>query len=115
MPGTRERRLLCGGSDALVAAVAIFLPFFVFVAASGPIVPRLRRSPVAGAFLDGVNVASLALMATVTWYLARTALVDVVTFALGLLSVVLLIRFRVNSAWLVLAGALIGAGRLWLP
>lgn len=77
--------------------------------------PRLRRSPVAGAFLDGVNVASLALMATVTWYLARTALVDVVTFALGLLSVVLLIRFRVNSAWLVLAGALIGAGRLWLP
>ena len=54
--------LLGGPVAAVVATVGIFLPAFFFVAISGPLVPRLRASPVAGAFLDGVNVASLALM-----------------------------------------------------
>jgi len=106
--------VLGGGPGALVATLGIFLPSFVFVAASGPLVPRLRRSPIAGAFLDGVNVASLALMATVTWHLARGALVDVLSIALAGVSALLLMRFRVNSAWLVLGGALIGASKLWL-
>ena len=88
--------------------MGIFLPAFFFVAVSGPLVPRMRRSPVAGAFLDGVNVASLALMAVVTWQLGRAALVDVWTVGLALLSAVLLIRYRVNSAWLVLGGAAVG-------
>jgi len=80
----------------------------VFVAASGPLVPRLRRSPVAGAFLDGVNVASLALMAVVTWQLGRSALVDLPTVSLAVVSGVLLLRYRINSAWLVLVGAVVG-------
>ncbi len=100
--------VLGGPSGAVLATVGIFLPAFVFVALSGPLVPRLRRSWVAGAFLDGVNVASLALMAVVTWQLGRAALVDAWTVGLALVSAVLLIRYRVNSAWLVLGGGVVG-------
>ncbi|MFY1825159.1 chromate efflux transporter [Myxococcus fulvus] len=100
--------VLGGPVGATVATVGIFLPAFVFVALSGPLVPRLRESWVAGAFLDGVNVASLALMAVVTWQLGRAALVDVWTVGLAVVSAVLLIRFRVNSAWLVLGGGAVG-------
>jgi chromate transporter len=100
--------VLGGTSGAAVATLGIFLPAFVFVALSGPLVPRLRRSPTAGAVLDGVNVASLALMAVVTWELARGALVDPVTLGMAAVGLLLLVRFRVNSAWLVLGGAVIG-------
>ncbi|MBZ4395970.1 chromate efflux transporter [Myxococcus sp. AS-1-15] len=100
--------VLGGPVGATVATVGIFLPAFVFVALSGPLVPRLRESWVAGAFLDGVNVASLALMAVVTWQLGRAALVDVWTVGLAVVSAVMLIRFRVNSAWLVLGGGAVG-------
>ena len=93
---------------AAVATIGIFLPAFVFVALSGPLVPRLRRSPTAGAVLDGVNVASLALMAVVTWELARAALIDPLTVVMAALVVLLLVHLRVNSAWLVLGGAAIG-------
>jgi chromate transporter len=92
----------------MVATVGIFLPAFIFVALSGPLVPRLRRSPTAGAMLDGVNVASLALMAVVTWQLGHAALVDSLAIVLAAISAVLLLRFRVNSAWLVFGGALVG-------
>jgi len=100
--------VLGGTPGALVATVGIFLPAFFFVALSGPVVPRLRRSPTAAAVLDGVNVASLALMAVVTWQLGRAALVDPLTILLAALSAILLLRFRVNSAWLVLGGAVVG-------
>jgi chromate transporter len=100
--------VLAGPGGALVATVGIFLPAFVFVAASGPLVPRLRASPVAGAFLDGVNVASLALMAVVTAQLGRAAVVDVPTAAFGVLAAGLLLGSEVNSTWLVLGGALGG-------
>jgi chromate transporter len=107
--------LIAGRAGAVVATVGIFLPAFVFVALSGWLVPKLRRSSKAGATLDGVNVASLALMAVVTWQLGRAALVDWLSVLIALTSWVLLVRFRVNSAWLVLAGAGVGlvAGR-WL-
>jgi chromate transporter len=100
--------LLAGPQGAFVATVGIFLPAFLFVAISGPLVPRLRRSPWAGGFLDGVTVASLALMAFVTFELGRSALVDPITIVIGVLSALLLVRFKVNSVWLVLAGALLG-------
>ncbi len=100
--------VLGGVRGGLIATLGIFLPACVFVALSGPLVPRLRRSPVAGAFLDGVNLASLALMAVVTWQLGRAAVIDLPTAAVALASAVLLIRFRVNSAWLVLGGAALG-------
>lgn len=100
--------VLGGVPGALVATVGIFLPAFFFVAVSGPLIPRLRRSAIAGTFLDGVNAASLAVMAAVTVQLGRAALVDGLTVGLALVSAVLLLRFRVNSAWLVLGGALVG-------
>jgi chromate transporter len=100
--------LLAGPKGALLATLGIFLPAFVFVALSGPFIPRLRASPVAGAFLDGVNVASLALMAVVTAELGRTAIVDLPTCALAVAATVLLIRFNLNSTWLVFGGALAG-------
>jgi chromate transporter len=100
--------LLGGGIGAVVATVGIFLPAFVFVALSGPLIPRLRGSPAAGAALDGVNAASLALMALVTFQLARAALVDPLTVLLAAVSAVLLLRFRVGSAWLVAGGAAAG-------
>jgi chromate transporter len=100
--------VLGGPAGAVVATVGIFLPAFVFVALSGPLIPRLRRSPTASAVLDGVNVASLALMVVVSFLLARAALVDVVTIGLSLASAYLLFRARVNSAWLVLGGAVVG-------
>lgn len=100
--------VLGGAPGAVIATVGIFLPAFIFVALSGPLVPRLRRSQTAAVVLDGVTVASLALMAVVTWQLGRAALVDWLTLALAGLSAILLVGFRVNSAWLVLGGALVG-------
>jgi chromate transporter len=100
--------LVAGWAGAVVATIGIFLPAFVFVALSGPLVPRIRRSPMAGAALDGVIVASLALMAVVTWQLGRAALVDGVTVLIGSATALLLVRFRINSAWLVAGGAIVG-------
>lgn len=106
--------LLAGASGALVATAGIFLPAFVFVALSGPLVPRLRASVVAGGFLDGVNVASLGLMGAVTVQLGRAALVDLPTALLGLLAAVLLVRWKLNSTWLIAGGALFGLGLQWV-
>ncbi len=106
--------LLGGFPGAVIATVAIFLPAFFFVAISGPLVPRLRQSPLAGAVLDGVNVAAVALIAVVTWQLFRSAVVDWTTLVLAGLSFFLLVQYRVNSVWLVLGGAMIGAGSIVL-
>jgi chromate transporter len=100
--------VLAGPAGALVATVGIFLPAFFFVAVSGPLVPRLRRSPVAGAVLDGVNVASLALMLVVTVQLGRASLIDLPTVLLAAASALLLFRFKVNSTWLVVGGGALG-------
>jgi chromate transporter len=105
--------LLGGPVAALVATLGIFLPAFVFVAISGPLVPRVRRSPTAGAFLDGVNVASLALMGVVVVLLGRDALIDVPAVALAAGSAIALIWLRVRSTWLVLAGAALGLVRAY--
>lgn len=99
---------LAGTLGAVVATVGIFLPAFVFVAASGPLVPRLRNSRRAAAFLDGVNVAALALMAVVSWRLGRDAIVDPVTASIAGAALFLLIRYRLNSLWLIAAGGLAG-------
>jgi chromate transporter len=99
-----------GFTGAVLATIGIFLPAFVLVAAVNPLVPRLRRSPWMGALLDGVNVAAIGLMAAVAWDLGRAAIVDALTVLLAVGAAILLIRYRVNSAWLVLGGAAIGLG-----
>ena len=100
--------ILGGIPGAVLATVGIFLPAFILVAVSGPLVPGIRKSKTASAFLDGVNVASLALIAAVGWQLARASLVDATTFLLAVASLIALLRFRLNSAWLILLGATIG-------
>ena len=100
--------VLAGPAGALIATTGIFMPAFLFAALSGFLVPRIRQSDIAGAFLDGVNVAALALMAAVAVQLGLTAVVDPLSFALAAASAILLFRFRVNSAWLVLGGGLLG-------
>jgi chromate transporter len=100
--------LLGGVRGAIVATVGIFLPGFLFVAGSRPLIPRIRRSKNAGAFLDGVNVGAVALMTAVTWQLSRGALVDLITGSIAALSAILLIYFRLNSAWLVILSGLVG-------
>ena len=100
--------ILGGIRGAVVATVGIFLPAFVLVAVSGPLVPRIRKSRIAGAFVDGVNVASLAFFAAVSWQHGRVSLIDTATVLLAAASLIALGRFRVNSAWLVLLGATIG-------
>lgn len=108
--------LLGGLPGALVATAGIFLPAFVFVAVSGPLVPRLRQSALAGAFLDGVNTASLALMAVVTLQLAGAAFVSLFSLVLGAGAAFLLFRRGWSSIWLVLGGAVLGllAGKVGL-
>lgn len=97
-----------GLGGAAAATLGIFLPAFVFVALSGLLLPRLRKSKRAAAFLDGVNVASLALMAVVTVQLGRAALVDSVTVIVAAVSALLLVRWKVSSVWLVVGGAAVG-------
>ncbi|MBO9541440.1 chromate efflux transporter [bacterium] len=100
--------LLGGGPGAAIATLGIFLPAFCFVALSAPLIPRLRSSPTMGSFLDGLNVASLALMAAVTWQLARSSLVDPLSIGLALMSLLLLVRFKWSSVWLMACGAALG-------
>jgi chromate transporter len=99
---------LAGMTGAVVATVGIFLPAFVFVAISAPFIAVMRRSPVAGAVLDGVNVASLALMGAVTFALARDALTSAGAVAIAAVAAVLLFRYRVNPTILILGGAIAG-------
>jgi chromate transporter len=100
--------ILGGFRGAVVATIGIFLPAFLLVAASGPLVPRIRKSRIASAFLDGVNAASLALMAAVTWQLGRASITDILTAILAAGSLIVLLRFRINSLWLLLASAALG-------
>jgi chromate transporter len=106
--------VLGGAPGALLATLGIFLPSFFFVAAVSPLIPRLRGSSWAAAFLDGVNASALGLMVAVTWQLGRSSLVDALTAGIALLALVLLLRFKVNSTWLIMGGALVGLGRLLL-
>jgi chromate transporter len=115
--------VVAGPWGALVATVGIFLPAFGFVAASAPLLPRLRKSPFFAAFLDGLNVASLALMAVVLCRLAAEALGQAgqaefqlnrpaAMVAAGALF--LLVWKNVNSIWLILAGAALGIVHTYL-
>jgi chromate transporter len=100
--------LLAGIPGALLATLAIFLPSFVFVAVSSLFIPRVRSSPWAAAFLDGVNAASLGLMAGVTVQLSFTALIDPITLVIALACAFLVFRYKLNTTWLILGGAIIG-------
>ncbi len=100
--------LVAGHAGAIAGTIGIFLPAFLLVGLVNPWVPKLRQSPWASGFLDGVNAASLGLMAGVTYTLGRAAVIDWVTVVVAILSAIALFQFKLNSAWLVLAGAVAG-------
>ena len=104
--------LLAGNAGAISGTIGIFLPAFLLVWFVNPLVPKLRQSSWASGFLDGVNAASLGLMAGVTYTLGQTALIDWLTVVLAILSASAVFRFKVNSAWLVLAGGMVGVSCL---
>ena len=100
--------VISGWRGAVLATFGMFLPAFVFVAITAKYLPKLRKSPTAGAFLDGVNASAVALMAFVGWQFARETLLSVPAIVIAVIAVVLLMRYQVNSAWLVLGGAVTG-------
>ncbi|MEC4812221.1 MAG: chromate transporter [Scytonema sp. PMC 1069.18] len=105
--------LLAGNLGAISGTIGIFLPSFILVGAINPWVPKLRRSRWFGAFLDGVNAASLGLMAVVSYTLGRSALVDWLTVLLLVIATITIFRFKINSAWIVLAGGIVGFLSQW--
>ncbi len=100
--------LIHGTPGAILATIGIFLPAFVLVAILNPIVPKLRSSKAIASILDGVNVASWGLMAVVSWKLGVSAIVDVPTAILALISLIIVFKSNINSAWLVLCGGIAG-------
>jgi chromate transporter len=100
--------ILGGFPGAILGTVGIFLPSFVFVALSSSLIPHLRRSPWIASLLDGVIVASLGLMAGVTWQLLLPLLPSPWSMVILLASGALLIYYRLNTTWLIVAGALAG-------
>jgi len=100
--------LVGGVPGAVLATVGIFLPAFLFVAVAAPLLPRLRRSRWLSAALDGINLAAIGLMGAVTWTLGREALDAAWTVVLAVAALVLLVRFRVNSVWIIAAGGAAG-------
>ena len=100
--------LLGGWRGAALATVGMFLPAFVYVAATARYLPQLRNSPIAGDFLDGVNAAAVALMAFVGFQFTRAALTNLPLILIAVFTAVLVFRYKVNSTWLVLGGAALG-------
>jgi chromate transporter len=100
--------LLGGIGGALLATLGIFLPSFIFVAISNPLIPKIRSSTWASSLLDGVNASALGLMAAVTVQLGISSLIDFYTIILAILSLILLIRYKLNSTWLIAAGGIAG-------
>ncbi len=100
--------VVAGLWGAALATAGIFIPSFLFAAVVGHLGPRLRERPSTAAFLDGLTAAALGLMAGVLWQLGRGAIVDPVTAGLALAALVVLVRFEVNSVWLIVVGAAVG-------
>ena len=100
--------LMDGIPGALASTAGIFLPPFLLVLLLHPLIPKMRKSPWLAAALDGVNVASLGIMAVVTVKLGLASLIDPFTIGLFLLGLLAVMKWKVNSAWVVLSGALLG-------
>jgi chromate transporter len=100
--------VISGVPGAVVSTVAIFLPSFFFVAVLNPIVPRLRQSPWTSAFLDAVNVSSVALMLAVVVKLGQTTLTAWPAWLIAMAALGVSFLWKVNATWLILGGAAVG-------
>lgn len=100
--------VIAGFPGAIAATIGIFLPSFLLVGLVFPWFEKLRKNPILSIVLDGVNVASIALMAAVTIKLGLATLIGWQSIIIFLVSAVLLIKTKINSTWLILAGSFIG-------
>ena len=98
-----------GFSGAIISTIAIFLPSFVFVALLNPIVKKMRNSHLFSAFLDAVNVASVAIIVAICFDMGRAAITDWRTILIAGLSILVAFGYKkLNSAFVVLGGSLAG-------
>ncbi len=102
----RGREVLYGSALAHPPSVYLDLPVTRCI--------RLRRSPWTATILNGINIAALALIAGVLIQLGQSSLIDVVTWGIAVVSLAILLRFKINSVWLIVAGAAIGVVRFLL-
>ncbi len=100
--------VIAGAPGAVVATTAIFLPSFFFVLILNPLIPKLRRSAWTAAFLDAVNMAAIALMAAVVIQLGIETLTGWRPILIALAAAGLVLRFKVNAAWIVMGSAVAG-------
>lgn len=107
--------IIAGIPGAVISTIGIFLPSFFYVAALNPLIPRLRRSKWASAFIDAINVSSVGLMAVATWQLGvatialtQAPFIDLIALAIAIFAAILAIIYQINAAWLVLGAGLMG-------
>lgn len=100
---------IAGLSGAIVATIGIFLPSFLLVAFLNPFIPRLRKSKVMSAFLDTVNITSVALILVVCVEMGKASITDWRTITIAILGFIVSIAFKkLNSAFVVIGGAVMG-------
>ncbi len=98
-----------GLSGAIISTIAIFLPSFVFVALLNPLMKKLRNSKGLSAFLDAVNVASVAIIIAVCYEMGKETITDWRTFLIAVVSGIIVFYFKkINSAYVVLGGSFLG-------
>ncbi len=97
-----------GLTGAIVSTIAIFLPAFLFVALLNPLVKKMRNSTALAAFLDGVNIASVAVIIAVCYALGKDAITDWRTILIAVASLLSLFIKKINSAFVILGGAAVG-------
>ena len=100
--------LIQGVPGAILATVGIFLPSFLLILLLHPLFNRLRSSEIFSVILDGITIASLALMASVSWQLGMATFVSWVSVVIFAASFIGLTRFKVNSSYLIIMGGFIG-------
>lgn len=100
--------LLGDTQGAILATIGIFLPSFIFVALTNPIIPKMRKSKIISGLLDGLNAVSIGLMAAVTWQLGRNALIDIFTIILAIVTLFFLVKRKINPSYLIFAGGILG-------
>ena len=105
---------VAGLAGAVVATISVFIPSFVLVLSLTPILLRVRNLPIAKGFLKGITAGALGAIAAAAVLLGRAAIVDVLTAAIALVSLLLLIRWNVNTIFLIAGAAVVGLLRMFV-
>lgn len=100
---------LYGFPGAVAATLGIFLPSFLFVSLLNPLIPKMRKSAIVSAFMDAINVGSVAVIMAVVISMGIDAIVDWRSILILLISIFVAFKFnKLNSAFIVIGGSLLG-------